>query len=609
MIQRMTQQKSARAGVLALSLLGMALPAFTCFSGEASAPRAPQPNVILVLTDDQGYGDLSCHGNPVLKTPCLDELHAQGVRLTDCHSDPCCSPSRASLMTGRYSARAGVWHTVQGRSILRTNEVTMADIFAANGYRTGLFGKWHLGDSYPFRPQERGFQEVLTFAGGAIGNSPDFWDNDYFDDTYLRNGQLEKFTGYCTDVWVEQATRFIRDTRDRPFFCYLALNAPHAPCRAPESYVKPYQGKVPDDRARFYGMIANMDENLGRLRQELTHLGLEKNTILLFMSDNGTEDGCGFDAQEFPVEGYNAGMRGAKLSEYDGGHRVPCFLYWPGGGISGGRDVSRLTATFDLLPTLLDLCGLAPPPGVQFDGMSLAPWLRTSAKASADGSGRTLIVHNQREIDPVKGKNYSVMTDRWRCVNGRELYEIKADPGQRNDLSKQHPVVMAELRKAYETWWSDVSVNFDKPARMVLGSDRANPTSLNTHDWLGEPRELFAQSQIRIGRHGNPGREFQGHWLVEVARDGRYEIEFRRWPRELNLPITAACPGGTALPATQAKVKIGAVEQTLPVLPDAVAVTFSVTLKAGPATLKGWFSDEKTGQARGPFYVSVKRLE
>jgi arylsulfatase A-like enzyme len=604
----MIQQKSAWAGVLALSLLGAALPSLTCCSGEAGAPRARKPNVILILTDDQGYGDLSCHGNPVLKTPCMDELHAQGVRLTECHSDPSCSPSRASLMTGRYSARAGVWHTVQGRSILRANEVTMADIFARNGYRTGLFGKWHLGDSYPFRPQERGFQEVLTFGGGGIGNSPDFWGNDYFDDTYLRNGTPEAFKGYCTDVWFEQATRFIRDNRERPFFCYLPLNAPHKPCRAPEQYVKPYLGKVPEPRARFYGMIANIDKNLGRLRRELRTLGLEQDTILLFLSDNGTEDGAEFDDREFPVEGYNDGMRGMKISEYDGGHRVPCFFYWPGGGISGGRNVGRLSATFDFLPTLIDLCGLAPP-NVTFDGISLAPWLRGSEKPDTDGPGRTLVVHNQREIDPVKGKNYSVMTDRWRCVNGRELYAIKADPGQRNDLSKQHPEVVADLRKAYEAWWRDVSVDFDKPARMVLGSDRANPTSLNPHDWLGKPYELFAQSQVLKGRPRAEGKEFQGHWLVEVARDGRYEIEFRRWPRELNLPITAGFPGGTALPATQAKVKIGAVEQTLPVAPDAAAVTFCVELKAGPATLEGWFIDEPSGKARGPFYVSVKRVE
>lgn len=599
------------ARVFVMSLIGGAIPADTCCAGEAGAGllRTRKPNVILVLTDDQGYGDMSCHGNPLLKTPAMDTLHELGVRLTDCHSDPSCSPSRASLLTGRYSARAGVWHTVQGRSILRANEVTMADIFAAGGYRTGLFGKWHLGDSYPFRPQDRGFQEVLTFGGGAIGNSPDYWGNDYFDDTYLRNGSPENFKGYCTDVWFEQATRFIRENRERPFFCYLPLNAPHGPCRAPEQYVKPFKGKTSEARARFYGMIASIDENLGRLRQELTQLGLEKNTILLFMSDNGTEDGCRFDAQEFPVDGYNAGMRGAKISEYDGGHRVPCFIYWPGGGIVGGRDVSRLAATFDLLPTLLDLCGLPLPPGVTFDGVSLAPWLRASSKPDAEGPRRTLVVHNQREIDPVKGKNYAVMTDRWRCVNGRELYEIKTDPGQRRDVAGQHPEVMADLRKAYDQWWHDVATDFDKPVRMVVGSDHANPTSLNTHDWLGTPYELFAQSQIKQGRPRREGLEFKGHWMIEVARDGRYEIEFRRWPRELNLPITAGFPGGTALPATRATLKIGALEQALPVPADAVAVTFAVGLKAGPATLEGLFIDEQSGQARGPFYVSVKRVD
>lgn len=593
-------------GVMIGCLLVGASPAKAKTQDTGNPSPSRKPNVIFILADDQGYGDMSCHGNPILKTPCMDELYQQSVRLVDCHSDPCCSPSRAALMTGRYSSRGGVWHTVQGRSILRANEKTMAEAFTASGYRTGLFGKWHLGESYPFRPQDRGFQEVLSLGGGGIGNSPDTWGNDYFDDTYMRNGKPEKFTGFCTDVWFEQATRFIRENKERPFFCYIPLNAPHAPCRAPEQYVKPYEGKVPEQRARFYGMIANIDENLGRLRQELRHLGLEENTVLLYSSDNGTEDGADFDAQEHVTGGFNAGMRGPKISEYDGGHRVPFFLYWPAGGIQGGRDVSQITAFFDLFPTLIDLCGLTPPQGVKFDGMSLGPWLRDRAKSARPD--RALVVHNQRVIQPVKGKNYSVMTDRWRCVNGRELYEIKADPGQRHDIASQHPDVMADLKKVYENWWSDVSVDFDKPSRMVLGSDRANPTHLNPHDWLGTPYELFAQSQILKGLPRGEGLEFQGYWLTEVAQDGRYEIEFRRWPEELNLPIIAACPGGRALPATQAKLKIGEVEQTLPVSNEATAVSFTVNLKAGPAKLEGWFIDEPSGKARGPFYVSVKRI-
>ena len=574
-----------------------------------SGPRSRKPNVVLILTDDQGYGDMSCHGNPVLTTPAIDALHRDGVRLTDFHADPCCSPSRAALLTGRYSSRAGVWHTVQGRSLLRADETTMADVFAAAGYRTGMFGKWHLGDSYPFRPHDRGFQEALYHGGGAIGNSPDYWGNHYFDDTYFRNGKPEKFEGYCTDVWFSQAIQFIRTNRDRPFLCYLPLNVPHSPLLVPPKYAEPFAGKVPDSRARFYGMLVNFDENLGRLRQELRRLGLEDDTILIFMTDNGTEDGAQCDEQGHAKAGFNAGMRGLKISEYEGGHRVPCFVYWPGGGIGGGRDVGRLAAHFDLLPTLIDLCGLTPPAKVKFDGVSLTPLLRNRGKAAESWPDRTLFVHNQRVVEPIKGKNYSVMTDRWRLVNGRELYEIKSDPGQRRNVADQHPQVLAELQKAYDRWWDDISTEFGKPARMIIGADRANPTSLNPHDWIGRPHQLFDQSQVRRGRPGRNDAEYQGHWFIEVAQDGRYEIEFRRWPREVNRPITAAIEGGTALPATQATLKIGDLEHTKPVTADMVEVTFPVDLKAGPATLEGRFIDEKSGKWRSPFYVYVKRID
>ena len=593
-------------------ILGNRYASSPCFAAEVTRSGgmdSHKPNVILIVTDDQGYGDMSCHGNQVLKTPAIDSLHRDGLCLTDFHVDPCCSPTRAALMTGRYSSRVGVWHTVLGRSLLRAGETTMADVFAANGYRTGIFGKWHLGDSYPFRPNDRGFQEALYHGGGAIGNSPDYWGNHYFNDTYFRNGKPEKFQGYCTDVWFGEALKFIRANKDRPFFCYLPTNVPHWPLLVAEKYVQPFAGKVPDSMAHYYGMLVNFDENLARLRRELRQLGLEENTILIFLSDNGTSDGVELDKDGYPTAGFNAGMKGDKLSEYEGGHRVPCLVYWPAGGICGGHEISRLTAHIDLLPTLIDLCRLTPPPHGKFDGVSLAPLLRSPRIATADWPDRTLFVHNQRVIDPIKGKNYAVMTDRWRLVDGGELYEIKSDPGQHRNVAGKNPEVVAALQKAYDRWWADISTDFDKPARMVIGSDRANPTALNPHDWIGQPHELFDQSQVRRGRLGQGNQEYQGHWMIEVAQDGRYEIEFRRWPRELNRPITAGIEGGAALPATRAKLKIADIEQTKPVSGDSVAVTFSVDLKAGPTTLEGRFIDEPTGAWRSPFYVYVRRVD
>jgi arylsulfatase A-like enzyme len=539
-----------------------------------------RPNVVLLLTDDQGYGDLGCHGNPVIKTPQLDKLFAQSVRLTNFHVDPTCSPTRSALMTGRYSSRTGVWHTVMGRSLLRKDEVTMADMFAANGYRTGIFGKWHLGDNYPFRPQERGFHEVLTHGGGGIGNTPDFWGNNYFNDALRHNGKLEKYTGYCTDVFFTAALEFIEQNKDRPFFAYIPTNAPHVPLNVAEKYSQPYLDKglsVP--LARFYGMIANIDENLARLTGKLKELGLEDNTILIFMTDNGSATGAGSG-------GFNAGIRGFKGSEYDGGHRTPCFLRWPG-KLPAGRDVARLTAHIDVLPTLLDLCSLPKPDKVTFDGRSLRPLLEDKGAWPE----RTLLVHSQRIDHPEKWRKCAVMTDRWRLINGKELYDTQADPGQEKDVADGHPRAVADLHAAYEQWYADLSKRFDEYCPIVVGTDAENPSRLCCHDWHGE-RALSGQEMVREGVKAN------GFWAMEVARAGRYEITLRQQPAVAAFPIQA----------TTARLRIGDKELAKPVPPGSASVVFEVDLKTGQTRLQTWFAD-KDLDLRGAYYVDVKYLE
>jgi arylsulfatase A-like enzyme len=553
--------------------------------------RDRPPNVVLVLTDDQGYGDLACLGNPIIHTPNLDRLYGQSVRLTDFHVSPTCSPTRAALMTGRYGNRTGVWHTVMGRSLLRRDEVTMADIFAAGGYRTGIFGKWHLGDNYPFRPQDRGFREVLIHGGGGVGQTPDFWGNDYFDDTYWHNGVPEKRAGYCTDVWFDAAMRFIEAHRDRPFFAYIATNAPHAPFHVSEKYSSLYAGKgVPN--ASFYGMITNIDENVGRLMSKLTALGLEENTILIFMTDNGTA--AGFQGGK----GFNAGMRSTKGSEYDGGHRVPCFLRWPARGLSGGRDIGRLTAHIDLLPTLIDMCRLPKPTGVKFDGANLMPLLRG---ADADWPDRVLITDSQRIEHPEKWRQSAVMTDRWRLIDGKELYEIHTDPGQRNDVAAKNPEVVRKLRQAYEDWWADVSPRFDEYCEIVIGSDRENPARLTCHDWHGGDLPPWDQTHILQGLSAN------GFWAVEAAQAGEYEFSLRRWPMEVDQPINAAIPGGRAIQATKARLTIGEIDLTEPIPAEAKEVIFRTPLKLGKAKLQTWLIAED-GTSRGAYFVYVRRI-
>jgi len=365
----------------------------------------------------------------------------------------------------------------------------------------------------------------------------------------------------------------------------LSTNAPHGPYLVAQKYKDLYKGKqVPN--AAFYGMITNIDENIGRLRRKLDELALTDNTILIFMTDNGTAAGAG-------KGGFNAGMRGRKGSQYDGGHRVPCFIYWPDGKLTGGRDVGRLTAHIDILPTLIELCGLKRPE-VEFDGKSLAPLLE---KPGAAWPERTLVVESQRIDHPQKWRRSSVMTDRWRLVDGKELYDITADPGQKKNIAGEHAEVAERLRTHYERWWESVSARHDEYCRIVLGNDAENPATLTCHDWHAA-RVPWNQSHIRAGLVGN------GPWAVEVEQDGTYEIELRRWPREADKPINE----GSGPQAVTARLKIGGVEDSKPVAEDAKAVLFQVELKAGPTMLQSWLSNAD-GKSRGAYYAYVKRVE
>jgi arylsulfatase A-like enzyme len=471
------------------------------------APKADPPNVILILTDDQGYGDIGVNGNPYVKTPAMDKLNAQAVNLVNFHVDPCCSPTRSALLTGQYSSRTGVWHTIGGRSLLGTDNVTMAEVMEEAGYATAIFGKWHLGENYPFRPADRGFRESVIHGGGAVGANPDYQGNDYFDDTYLHNGKPEKYSGYCNTVWFTEAMKFIRKNKDNPFFCYVSTNVPHAPLNVDSSYSTPYRPMVSERLANYYGMITRLDEDLGVFLKELDDLELSENTIVIFMTDNGPCPWFGgiiIDEQGFPTEGYSCGMRGGKIWGYENAHRVPCFIRWPAGGVTGGREIGRLTAHIDLLPTLIDWCGLDTPENGDFDGISLDPLIRHPEKPWPD---RTLFVHNQREELTEKYKEYQVLTEEWRLVkrDSVELYDILEDPGQTTDVSLLNPGVVQDLKTRYEGWWDHISVNFDQFNSIVLGNDRQNPSMLYGHD----------------AHRPTSGPRF---WVVDFSKSGDYEF-------------------------------------------------------------------------------------
>ena len=567
-----------------------------------------RPNVVLVMTDDQGYADLGCTGNPWIQTPNIDAFSQEGVVFNQFHVSPLCTPTRGALMSGHNPLRNGAWATCWGRSILRKSETTMADVFAASGYRTGMFGKWHLGDNYPYRPQDRGFQKVVAHKGGGVGQTPDYWGNNYFDDTYFHNGEPQSHEGYCTDVWFDEAMAFIADRQDEPFFCYLVTNAPHSPYLVAERYKALYRDNPDIPEPAFYGMITNIDENWGRLAKQLDDLGLAENTILIFMTDNGSSGGW------FPregVKGYNAGMRGKKGSYYDGGHRVPFIIRWPKGGLGGGREVDDLCCHMDLLPTFIDLCGLQPPEGVAFDGRSCGPLLRGEATKLPE---RDIFVQFRQNTDPPAKWDNAVMRGRWRLVYGEELYDIEADPGQQSDVSEQYPEIKAQLRQAHEDWWTEVSPRFEYVCPISLGNDAENPTGLNAMDVLGDV--AWNQTAIAIAQKST------GRWCVDVEQPGTYRFRLRRWPEELEMPLDEAITPEEgqelacyiqnitpqAIQPASARLVLFDREAKQAVDAGATEVTFEWEMaETGVTQMEAWFADAE-GEEQGAYYVYVERV-
>jgi arylsulfatase A-like enzyme len=592
----------------ALQLIaGQALATQVAFAQPA---RAQKPNVVFVLADDVGYGDLACLGNRYIKTPNIDSMHARSVRFTDFHVSPTCSPSRAALMTGKYCNSVGVWHTIMGRSILQPDVATLADCFKSSGYRTGLFGKWHLGDNYPCRAQDRGFDEVVVCGGGGIWQTPDYFGNDDRNDSYRHNGRFEKYQGFSTTVFFDQAMKFMAAAQEasEPFFCYVPTTASHIPTWALEKDTLPYEHVPGLTQPGFYGMTVEIDAEFGRLVKFLEDHHLRENTILIFATDNGGADG---------VKVFNAGMRGEKGSPYEGGHRVPLFVEWPGHNIGGGRDVNTLTKDIDLLPTLVDLCGLANH-GSQPDGHSLRPLLSRST-AAASWPDRTIFVDSQRDEFLVRWRQASVMTQQWRLVNPTlsgdpaklELYDILKDPGQQTNIAGQHPEVVGELSRKYDAWWATIAPQNARMVRIVLGDDRDNPGCLTSMDWHS-PDSLNAwhQRQILTGPAAN------GFWAVDVSRAGRYRFELRRWPREIDTAINATYHNppdnkeqtpGVSIGAVSGSVSIAGQHQSQPVAEDARFLAFDLDLPAGPTELRTAFVC-KDQRERGAYYVYVERL-
>lgn len=594
--------------------LGLVLLLFGMMLGPASTLLAAQkPNVILIMTDDQGYGDLACHGNPVINTPHLDKLHSEGVRFTNFHVDPTCSPTRGALMSGKYAHRVRAWHTICGGNFLRCTELTMAEVFKASGYHTGMFGKWHLGSNYPYRPMDRGFDAWLGQGDGGTGTTGDYVSNDRVNDMYLHNGQWEYHKGWAPDVFFENAMAFVKNRdRDRPFFVYLSTYVPHSPHTIPDkAWLKNYADEVPSSTAYFNASIEHIDTNIGRMRQCLQEEGLDRNTILIFMTDNGGTAGTGI---------FNAGMRGRKGSPYDGGHRVPFFLHWPAGDLRHGHDVNDLTAHFDVLPTLIDLCDLEAPRGIGFDGRSFRAQLYEPEKKLAP---RTLFVELQRTMEPQKWRQAAAMTNRWRLVNTEELYDMRRDPGQTVNVAAQHPAVVATLRKGFDAYWQRVTPGDRERPRVIVGSPLDQETFLNSMDW-------YTQGTPWNHAHVASGLSRTGSWLIRVDRAGTYRFEVSRWPREARAriqgvpelnktvdawdrerPVREMIYGSkyTALPVHYIQLEVGAFSETRRVNSDDLCIQFDVPLYREEQEVKALMLDSDKQVIAGAYYVYVTRLE
>lgn len=583
------------------------------------------PNIVFVLTDDQGYGDLGCHGNRDILTPAIDAFHARAVRFTQFHAGTTCAPSRAGLLTGLHCNSAGVWHTIGGASLLRSGVQTLPEILKAQGYHTGLFGKWHLGDDYPYRPNDRGFDHAVYHRGGGLTQISDHWGNDYFDDTYLVNGEPRAFKGYCTDVFFDEALQFIEAHREEPFCCFITPNAPHAPLNVESYHLNRYAGTdLPEQRKRFYAMISAIDDNFNQLQDRLRAWGLEDNTILIFMTDNGTAAGCGLDEDQFPTDGFNAGMRGMKGSPFEGGHRVPFFLRWPAGDMEGGHDIDAVTSYTDITPTLLALAGVTVPETME--GESLLPLLKDPKRAaSSHWTDRVLITDTQRVPYPIKWRLSCVMQERWRLICGRELYDVQADPGQRNNVAAAHPDEVASLRAAYEEWWTRCSRQFHVDSPVHIGSKQCPEVHLTTMELRNEDGDtVWHQGQVR------GGRPCQGWWRIHVEQAGRYHFALRRWPAETNRPICAGVDGtdmnvmsgrflspstldwyqdGKALDIHGASLRIDDDTHYRDVGDDMPAACFDLALEEGPHTLRAWFSGGNklaSSVVMSPYYIDIK---
>jgi len=498
--------------IVPILVLVTALPLGAAALGETPADAEPgrRPNVVLIMTDDQGWGDVRSHGNELIDTPVQDRLASEGARFDRFYVSPVCSPTRASLLTGRYHLRSGVHGVTRAYETMRSEEVTIAEVLKQTGYATGCFGKWHNGAHFPNHPNGQGFDEFVGFCGGH-------WTL-YFNTRLEHNGKPIRTEGYIADVLTDAALRFIRANRDRPFFCYLPYNTPHTPFQVPDRYFDKYKARGLDDAlACIYGMVENIDDNLGRVLASLNELGLADGTIVIFTTDNGPN-----------TDRFNGDMRGRKGSVHEGGVRVPLFIRWPG-HIEAGMTVTQISSHIDMLPTIVELCGLPAPETLPLDGVSLVPLLEGRA---ADWPDRMIFTHwmGGDQVLPNRG---SVRTQRYRAVferNGWQLYDMVDDPAEAKDVASEKPGVLDKLRTAYDAWFDDVTRAGFEPIPVPVGYAERPLVVLPGHEAFLHPEQ---GKGISYGGRAGWANDWVANWTatdayprweLDVVRRGRYQV-------------------------------------------------------------------------------------
>jgi arylsulfatase len=507
------------------------------------------PNVVLIITDDQGYGDFGFTGNPHVKTPYLDRLAGESIRFNNFYVSPVSAPTRSSLMTGRYSLRTGVRDTNNGGAIMATTEVTIAEILKGAGYVTGQFGKWHLGDNYPCRPIDQGFDESLMHLGGGMGQPGDITtyfrgDSSYFDPILWHNGKQEKYSGYCSDIFAAKAIEFITRNKNIPFFCYLAFNAPHTPLQVPDKYYQQYKDIDPssgfegpvkpvmsdrdrEDARKVYAMVTDIDDNVGRLLKRLEELKISENTIVIFLTDNGPQQ-----------RRYVAGMRGLKGSVYRGGVRVPLLIRYPGAG-KGIKEIEATVAHIDLLPTIASICNASVPADRKIDGIDLKPLITGRQSELSELNNRSLFFYWTRH-SPELYNNIALQKGGHKLVGNTdfdapatrfELFDIASDPYEQKNIVKDKLLIAEELKTELDAKFRELvtSGNMTEKQYINVGTPDENPVILNRNDADGqwgvwEQEEAYGTWRVNF-KQGIYNFKFR--FLKPLPADGRMMLEIK----------------------------------------------------------------------------------